>query len=122
MIEHLILAHDTLVISYQESILEQDTGNLVLTTKSSDIKPCDHTIILDETFRKISIEVKCIFPFNSNKKQKLDTKTDQLITNSSSVPVISTPNNYLPNNTPKDKGLYNELLEYILPCFKKTAQ
>ena len=32
MIEHLILAHDTHVISFQETILEQDTGNLVLTT------------------------------------------------------------------------------------------
>ena len=67
MIEHLILAHDTHVIS----IFEQDTGNLVLTTKSTDVKPCDHTIILDETFRKISIEVNCNFPFNPNKKQKL---------------------------------------------------
>ena len=118
MIEHLILAHDTNVISYQETILEQDTGNLVLTTKSTNINPCGHTIIfiiLDET----SIEVKCNLPFNPNKKQKLDTKTDQLITNSSSVPVISTSNNNLPNNTPKDKDLYNELLEYILPCFNK---
>ena len=69
MIEHLILAHETHVISYQEIILQQDTGNLVLTTKSTDIKPCDHTIILDETFSKISIEVKCNLPFNPNKKQ-----------------------------------------------------
>ena len=74
MIEHLILAHDTHVISYQETIWEQDTGYLVLTTKSTDIKPCDHIIILDETFSKISIEVKWNFQFNPNKKQKLDTK------------------------------------------------
>ena len=108
MIEHLILAHDTHVKSYQETILEQDTGNLVLTTKSTDIKPCDHIIILEETFSKISIEVKCNLPFNPNKKQKLDTKTNQLIINSSSVPVISTSNNNLPNNTTKDKDLYIE--------------
>ena len=61
MIEQLILAHDTHVISYQETILEQYTGNLVLTTKSTDIKPCDHTIIFDDTFCKISIEVKWKF-------------------------------------------------------------
>ena len=96
------------MISYQETILEQDTGNLVLTTRSTDIKPCDHTIILDEIFSKISIEVKCNLTFNPNKKQKLDTKTDQLITNSSSVPVSSTSNNNLPNNTLNDKDLYNE--------------